>query len=338
VRSGEKINYDIRPGKSAERRMLCDLLHLLQANTKFFSPQQYVGMGSKYFNDFLLMHNEFGFSDMISIEGDEESINRYEFNKPLNCIEIKSGMTSAVLPSIEWDQTNPSVVWLDYDGWIEKYMIEDTKDLIRLLKPGSVFFISINPSISENELRVEQDEVIGDDVKRIVTRISRVKWLRDRVEEYFTNDINEKMLAGQEKANTIKKIFDDAMEEAIVAMNILEGKQLSYRQLLFVKYQDGADMLTFGGIILDQNMVNELDLANMSEKRDFIIESKDEKPWTIKIPRLTYKEVQAILKVMPLSEGDSHDLSEHGIPIEEVENFSKLYRYYPHFVQALVTS
>jgi hypothetical protein len=337
IGSGSKINYDVRPAKSAERKMLCDLLHLLQSKTSFFTPNQYVGMGSKYFNDFMLFHNEFGFGEMVSIEGDIGSINRYEFNKPLKCIDIRPGFSSEVLPSIEWDTSRPSTVWLDYDGSIDRYMLEDVELLARNLKAGSVFFVSFNPLIPTEEM-ISADASIGCEGRGIAKGNIRVQWLKSKLGAYFLEGIDEKALSSLKKPLTFKSHFDRVINATLNQRNILEKTTYSYHQLLFMKYRDSAEMLTFGGMIVDDKMRAELKKANLSSLRDFIVEDIGKPPWSIKVPMLTYKEVQAILKTMPLSGAETDHLKEIGITDDEINNFAKLYRYYPHFVQALVTS
>lgn len=77
--SDQNINYQIRPSKSIERKMMCELVKEIQI-IQGTSELRYIGMGAKYFTDFLLFHNEFGVTDMISIEAERERAMRYEFN------------------------------------------------------------------------------------------------------------------------------------------------------------------------------------------------------------------------------------------------------------------
>ena len=67
--SDQNINYQIRPSKSIERKMMCELVKEIQI-IQGTSELRYIGMGAKYFTDFLLFHNEFGVTDMISIEAE----------------------------------------------------------------------------------------------------------------------------------------------------------------------------------------------------------------------------------------------------------------------------
>jgi hypothetical protein len=336
--SGSKINYDLRPAKSVERKMICDLLHLLQARTSFFLPKQYIGMGSKYFSDFLLLHNEFAFEEMISIEGDEEAIERYEFNKPLKCIDIRPGMTSSVLPTLNWGREHPSVVWLDYDGCFEKYMVDDIGILARKLIKGSVFFVSLNSSIPENALKKEESTIVEDENKTIVTKIKRIDWLRSKIENYYLDSIKETDLSNKNRTVTFKKIFDQVIAEELRRRNMLNNDNLVYRQLTFIKYQDGAEMMTFGGMFLEESMLQEIEEAQLSTSREFIIGDMSANPWSIEVPKLTYKEVQTILKIMPFTEDVTDVLMGIGITDKDIQSFSKIYRYYPHFVQAALTS
>ena len=85
--SDQNINYQIRPSKSIERKMMCELVKEIQI-IQGTRELRYIGMGAKYFTDFLLFHNEFGVTDMISIEAERERAMRYEFNKPLKSIQM----------------------------------------------------------------------------------------------------------------------------------------------------------------------------------------------------------------------------------------------------------
>ena len=88
--SDQLINYQLRPSKSIERKMMCELVKQIQI-IEGTNELRYIGMGAKYFTDFLLFHNEFGVSDMISIEAERERAIRYEFNKPLKSIQMIYG-------------------------------------------------------------------------------------------------------------------------------------------------------------------------------------------------------------------------------------------------------
>ncbi len=51
--SFEKINYNLRPNKCIERKMMCDALGRLSF-IEHLDNYRYIGLGSPYFADFIL--------------------------------------------------------------------------------------------------------------------------------------------------------------------------------------------------------------------------------------------------------------------------------------------
>lgn len=143
--SDQKINYQVRPAKSVERKMLCDLVREIQL-VGGNGELRYIGLGAKYFTDFLLLHNEFGISDMISIEAEKERQVRYEFNKPLKCIQMLYGTTNEILPQLDGFNEKMNLIWLDYDDVFCDTMLSDIETICRSIEIGSMFFISCNCS------------------------------------------------------------------------------------------------------------------------------------------------------------------------------------------------
>jgi hypothetical protein len=87
--SYETINYDLRPAKSIERKMMAEALQALT----LFAPMKeysYRGFGSPYFTDFSLVHRVLGIRNMESIEKDEYNKGRFVFNRPLGCSRTRS--------------------------------------------------------------------------------------------------------------------------------------------------------------------------------------------------------------------------------------------------------
>lgn len=68
-RSGDLINYSLRPRKNIERKILCDIIRSLS----FFGrvdEYRYLGFGSFYYQDYILFHKEFSITQAISFEKD----------------------------------------------------------------------------------------------------------------------------------------------------------------------------------------------------------------------------------------------------------------------------
>ena len=64
--SDHEINYQVRPAKAIQRKMVCSLIKEIQLKGGLINFR-YIGMGAKFFADFVLMHNQFGIKKMLSI-------------------------------------------------------------------------------------------------------------------------------------------------------------------------------------------------------------------------------------------------------------------------------
>lgn len=318
--SDQIINYQIRPAKSVERKMLCDLIRevqVLQGNREL----RYIGMGAKYFADFLLFHNEFAIKDMISIEAKKEYQQRYDFNKPLKCIEMRYGTTNEMLPQIDKFEEKTNFVWLDYDDPFSQNMLLDVETMCRNLEIGSMFFISCNFRY-RGQLPSEKQA----DFKRYVG-------------DYFDEGIETKEYTSKRIPFVIRKLFDKQIEKTLQMRN--RGQQsikYEYLQLIFLKYQDGIQMMTIGGIIVDDKMKKKILESEMISRLEFL--AVDENIYDINVPKLTNKEIQLILSRIPITEEEYEAKKDefYGIEYKEIKNFEKIYRYYPHYSESCYTT
>ena len=81
------VHYVQRPAKNISRKMLCETLRRIEP----FAPlteYHYVGFGSAYFADFVLLHRALAVRNMTSIERDTFNKDRYDNNKPFRCITV----------------------------------------------------------------------------------------------------------------------------------------------------------------------------------------------------------------------------------------------------------
>lgn len=114
-----KINYELRPYKFTERKMLLStfarICHYYQGEYR------YIGFGGLSFTDFKLFHKELHIEKMCSIEGGGLSKERLEFNRPYSFIQIHKDLSTNVLSRIELNKR--SLVWLDYNGVLDKLYV-----------------------------------------------------------------------------------------------------------------------------------------------------------------------------------------------------------------------
>lgn len=310
--SDQKINYQVRPAKSIERKMLCDLIREIQL-IRADGEMRYIGLGAKYFTDFLLLHNEFGITDMISIEAEKQRQIRYEFNKPLKCIRMWYGTTNEVLPQIDGFDQKMNLVWLDYDNTFEDTMLMDVETICRNLNVGSMFFLSCNYSFR------------GEKPSEKMTSFKK------NVGDFFDENIEKSEYTSKKMPHVIKKLIDNQIKKTINMRNRLDQSFIEYLQLLFLTYKDGAPMMTIGGILVNEELKAKIRSSSLFNK--YLFMSCDEQIFSIDIPKLTNKEIQLILKNLPISEDEflEHEQKFYGIEYDEICKFEKIYRYYPYY-------
>lgn len=315
--SGQNINYQLRPAKSVERKIMCELIKEMQI-IEGKNDLRYIGMGAKYFTDFLLFHNEFGITDMISIEAEKESQNRYEFNKPFRFIEMKYGTTKEILPQLQDFQKKMNIVWLDYDGVFSDEIMNDIKTLINTLYTGSMFFVSCNCSY------------------RGKISSEKMESYKQKVTDYFDESIEKNQYTTNKIPFIIQNTINKEIEKKIRRRNRLSNEKINYMQLLFLTYRDGAPMMTIGGIIVNEELKKDINDSKLFDKLTYL--STSDKIFHIEIPKLTNKEIQLILKYLPITkeEYEEHEDQFYGITFAEIEKFATIYRYYPYYSEGIL--
>lgn len=207
------INYNLRPAKSTERKILIDLLReLCQEHSNEY---RYAGMGSTYFTDFKLFHKELHIPKMFSFEKDSHIEERVGYNRPFNCVEIIMKESTRALLDIE-DWTEKYIFWMDYDDPLDTFMFIDTDIIFRKLAKGSIFLMSCNQTLrdSSNE-----------------NNVYSTGSFRDKFGSIVPIDISTTDFASKQSSKTIRKLFLSSINETLVNRN----RELSEEQkLIFV--------------------------------------------------------------------------------------------------------
>ena len=227
--SFEKINYNLRPNKCIERKMICEVLSRLSFIDDL-KNYRYIGFGSTYFTDFTLFHKQLGIDDLISIESAEHKKERFELNKPFSCIQILYGKATTLLPNLELN-VKKNIVWLDYDGVLEDYMFGDIDTIVSSAKEGSVFMISLNV-----------DSLQGNKEGKFKSLAQKVGKQRIPIEFHNEN------LNGKKFIEVIYKMIDMQINKSLSERNGNNLKKIEYKQIFNYLYKDGVSMLTIGGI------------------------------------------------------------------------------------------
>jgi len=330
-----KINYSLRPAKSAERKMLCEGFRRLSKINKI-ECYKYIGFGSTYFSDFSLFHKALGINSMLSIEENQDDKSRFEFNKPYKCIDLIFGASNEVLPKLEWKI--PTILWLDYDDQLSSSVLGDIGVFCAKVLPGSMFVVTVNAqpdSLDHCSLTQPYDW----EKKLNEHRIQKLTELVG--EDRIPPGIEGKDLNLRNKVAVLWEIINNEVLEILAKRNggnATENK-VEYKQVFNFTYQDGAKMLTVGGVLLNLNQVNIFKNSGF-EGLDFYKPGSDS--FTIDIPKLTFREIRSLDKLLPSRDpnGEIVSLTQDQLGVElssipegDIEKYIKIYRYFPNFAE-----
>ena len=241
--SNMTINYTVRPCKSVERKMMCEMISAIgEISPITDSTSRYIGMGAKFFTDFSLIHRMFGLTEMYSIEksSSEEDIKRFEFNKPYNCITMIFQRTTDFLNSTKFPPKDKrNIIWLDYDGGFRSDMLQDVQISVKKSSSFSLIFVSLNIDFgSKYKAACPSDKL----------EIFNIRVGNDN----YTKNVRPKDLAGDGLIRSIIKIFNLAIEEALLDINSGERGEndLQCKQIACFKYADSQAPVSYTHLTL----------------------------------------------------------------------------------------
>ena len=312
--SYDKINFRLRPAKSIERKMMAELLQ----KAVHLHPHQnyrYIGFGSIFFTEFRILHKEYGIEDMVSIERVFQDEERFEFNTPYSCIDLILKDSKDALSEIDWDK--PTILWLDYETCLQESMIDNEFQVFfSEAPPGSFFFTTLN-AVPDTDSGLEEDE----------SRLDRLK--KEVGTDNIPDAIDDSDLFGNGKAKTYRRILSNVLDSYYLRprnKGVAEEEQIKFQQLVNFEYEDDAKMMTFGGVLYSESMMDSIEKANFEELK-FVEKGSD--LFKIENPNLTLVEARSLDEALP----DEPISNEVPISDEKKEMYEKIYRYYPSFVE-----
>lgn len=305
--SWRKVNYDLRPAKNIERKMLLDAFRCLTIFGKLNS-YRYVGFGSVFFSDFKLFHRSLGMTQMISIEDTKKrNEQRFNFNRPYSCVKMEFGNSRDVLPKLSWSQR--TILWLDYDKktGLDPDHLADVGYFCASAVPGSVLVVTVDAREGD-----PPDERLDSLVKRLAEKVPI--------------DVKNKDLVGWGTARVYRRIIDNEIHKTLYERNAALGheEQVRYKQLFNFEYEDSTKMLSSGGLLYERRqepLLKECDFKSLRFIRSGM------KPYQIVVPNLTVNEIRHLDRNLPYRQGCP-------ISMIDARRYSELYRYFPAFVEA----
>jgi|GEM_PF-205467 len=341
--SYQKIDYSIRPAKCIERKLFCEIIGKLAPLQKI-EEYRYIGFGSLFFSDFILFHKTFGFSDMVSIEKNTLEEKRFRYNSPYNCVELKFGAAAEVLPTLKWDK--PVILWLDYDGKISEEVFADIGHFCTNAKKHSIIIVTVNANVSQSKT-YDSEKLAKDRLKELTQQVGV-----GRVPHNITGD----NLDLEGKYKILKRIITNEIKQDISERKdpFDDKDNFIYKQMFYYTYQDGAKMLTTGGILLDELEEESFRQLQLDQSKYYKCEDD---VYNIVAPNLTFKETRFLDKMLPIKDGDEiqdYEDEEKGdendkflanekkvyprlrisdLPKEDVDYYKEIYRFFPNFVE-----
>lgn len=325
-----KVNYSIRANKNIERKLIFDALIRLPHSFKL-EQYRYIGFGSMWFIDFIFAHRLLRITSMWSIERVNSSA-RAEFNRPYDCIEIKSGDSCEILARMapeEW--SIPFIAWFDYDGRFDKDVFGDCEILLTKASPGSVILMTVNAH------RNSYKPVDESGYAR-----ASINTLR----EIFGDSVPVEGVPSEPREIEISK-FPNILSGCILNLmgHIVRGsgrasKSCPYRfiPLFAFEHNDGAPMITVGGMLADWRRISDLEVA-MGVEADALFSGKAKKTETLDLVPITTKEKLSLDRLLPCSESE-FDIRFGGsgikLDINQARKYRRFYSHFPVFAETIL--
>ena len=310
MKSPKNLNYETRPCKFVERRMLSASLSSIIGRLNI--DYQYIGFGGLSFTDFKLFHKELNIRTMYSIENGF-TVEKLNLNKPFSFINVLNGLSTEKLSEI--DLSIPSIVWLDYDDALSMSVFEDITILFQALPHGSVYLMSCNRQLT----------------KRDEEHNSSLPYTREELEKLFPQlvpfDLGDDCCTGINAPETIRRMLQDYCNKTLRNRNKLSSAELRFTQLYSIIYQEnrGAPMYTFGGIILNKDY----DEAQLVKNSNAFINANC--LFEINIPNLTRREALFIDQILNDATKEQELVDSGIVTAEDLKKYKAFYKYMPNF-------
>lgn len=324
VPSYERVNYLLRPKKQIERKISIEIFQELKKKIPKLDEYIYIGMGSIYYYDYILYHKYLGLKKFVSID-DKSTIRRFKFNKPFDFIKFKNVTTTEFLSEHNWK--NNVLTWLDYDQQLSDDILNDFAIISQKCSKNDIILITLDVSCPDSV--DERKEVIDNFIKYLSPKYQKNKYLSQKYFPYLYQDICINYFNTQ-----------------------CEYRDEKFTKLFAFEYADGANMLTFCGIMSkDSTILSEL-------SHDMIDNS--EKIFNIDIPIITYREkyyldskidylksklnvVEKLIKDNKITNiDDERELIckklklKVEMSLKDLQGFTKYYKYYPQYYEGII--
>jgi hypothetical protein len=325
ISSSYRVQYDMRPAKQVERRMIIDAFQRLGAAGFPIVDYQYTGFGAIYFVDFVLLHKLLGLNKLLSLEQEVSLTSRMTFNRPFSCITIKMVPASSEIPNLSRDLRH--IVWLDYDGVLRREFLSDIQSAITVLPAGSILLVTVDVEPPEDyDYRVVDPQFDG--FKEVLGPRHWKRYFEYHASSYMDLGLSDADFGKSELILRSTEILKAAFTKSIVIR-----PDLQFLPMFNFAYKDSHSMLTMGGMIAGRAEKRLLRASNIGETA-YYRDDFEAPPFEIKVPRLTRKERVYLDREMPCEDGWVP--KDFELDPDDVRHYRDIYRFLPAFAEIMI--
>jgi hypothetical protein len=332
--SGATVAYNLRQNKHVERQVFIELISLFE-RWQTVRNYLYVGFGGVYFEDYKLLHTSFGIDKMISLEVEPWMVPRQMHNIPFECIEPRRQKSNEFISEVDEQRAAYNVdnilVWLDYATARELAdQLTEVRALVPKLIPGDLLKVTLPLSTKWLD---------GYNYPKRFER--RLESLKNKLGSTYLPD---GLTLDSVQDEVLPDLYLGTLRRAI-AEGMAENAHAEFLPLGCYTYADGARMLTVTGAIVSRT--DAPDFAKLIRLSEFDLSSPNWELHEINVPDLSLRErlqlddsIYTRQSGVPAATCDITEIAEKlgfqlaAKPEESlklIENYVKLYRYYPSY-------
>ncbi|HDV6321353.1 TPA: hypothetical protein RJR38_003198 [Burkholderia multivorans] len=322
---GGSIPYHLRQNKAIERNLFIDLLSRIGRYVNI-SDYTYIGFGGPFLEDFKHLHSALRIEKMLSIELEENVYYRQVFNQPVSCVNLLHMSSSDFI--YHHDFSPGTIVWFDYASPSDLgAQLSETQRLVEKLSHADIFKITVNAD--PQTLGVPSNDAPLLPFRKAVAA--------DRLGDYAPATMDDHSVA---RSNYPKLLLSAILNAA--RHGLRASGDLWLQPLTSFSYKDGQQMLTFTGIILLKDKIEEFLKQTRLESWKF--SNLDcICPMPISVPAFSVKERLFVESLLPAHAAETI-IDKMGYTIDDnindahtlMKNFVEFYRLYPWYSRVVL--
>jgi len=316
VSSAYKVQYDVRPSKQTERRIILDLLRAGSDVGIKLNRYQYLGFGGVRFYDFEMIFRHLGIRDMTSLEVDETLVARCRYSKPFGFIDFHDQKLDFYLQRTVFKK--PVIAWLDYDCVMDRSVVSDMRMIGASIPVGSFVFVTI-------------DAKIPPGMAAMLPR-PRLAAVKEEYGEFALVDRASELSPEQ------FPIFAERVLWASLSESLSKRSEGKFVPLMRIFYKDTTLMVTVGACLCDSKLEPVL-RRRLNNDFKFLLPRADASPSLIPSFTLTPRE-RLLLDAAVTRPANERSLRKTlkrlGFKSEEITEYKRVFRFIPKYTESYI--